>query len=114
MGPDTVQVIIDIVKAVGFSGIIFVIWVMTLKFFMHILDEQKKAFEESMARQKSSFDGIWEELSRRNKENFEILNKFASAVEYIGGQMSIMDGKIENNRFCPIMRDETRQPGAVH
>ncbi len=92
-------VVIDIVKAVGFSGIIFVIWLLTLKFFMQVLDQQKNSFKETL-----------DEMSARNRENFEVLNKFAQGTEYLGGKMAEVESKIENNRFCPIVRDETRPP----
>jgi len=99
MNPETVSIVIDIVKAVGFSGIIFVIWVLTLKFFIQILAQQKAAFDE-----------VLKEMSRRNEENFQVLNKFAEAIEFTGGQLSSIDGSIKNNRFCPIVRDEMSQP----
>lgn len=117
-----------LVKLLGFGAIIFVIWIMTLRFFDQILKQQKELFQsiiqqqaersqENIAvlkqildQQKDLFGTIVREQSLRSGENFQTLNKFAESIEFMGGQMANLCGKIESNMSCPLVRKEIK-PG---
>jgi hypothetical protein len=81
-------------KILGFGLVVFIIWVLTIRFFEKILQQQQKQFDQFIA-----------ELSKRNTENFQVLNKFAEASEFAGGAISNLSSDINNNRFCPVVRD---------
>jgi hypothetical protein len=100
MDATMIPTIVELVKAVGFSALIFVIWIITLKFFEKILGQQKSYFEKIVAEQ-----------SKRNEENFQVLNKFSDAIEYLGGRVSETNSKVDNNHFCPIIRGDMKPPG---
>ncbi|MBN2188377.1 MAG: hypothetical protein JW699_02900 [Chitinispirillaceae bacterium] len=87
--------IIEAAKVIGFGMVVFVIWVLTIRFF-----------EKVMAQQQEQFDRFIDELSKRNDENFQVLNKFAEASEYAGGQISNLASEIRNNNYCPIIREQ--------
>ncbi|MBN2189332.1 MAG: hypothetical protein JW699_07745 [Chitinispirillaceae bacterium] len=87
--------VVGLAKILGFGIIVFIIWVMTVKFFERIL-----------AQQQVQWDAFINELSKRNGENFQVLNKFAEASEFAGGQISQLTSEIRNNRFCPVIREQ--------
>jgi hypothetical protein len=100
---------IELVRLIGFSAVIFVIWVMTLQFFKHILSQQEKMMTTLIEKQDEQYTRIFEEQSKRNNENFQVLNKFAESIDYMAGRVSEVNSKIENNHFCPIVRKENGQ-----
>jgi hypothetical protein len=87
--------IVELVKIVGFGAIIFVIWLVTIRFFMEVLKQQKEYFDKIMAEQ-----------SKRLDENMAVLNKFAESIEYLGGRVSDISTKIDMNQSCPIVKKE--------
>lgn len=125
MGIDLTSVA-ALVKLTGFGAIIFVIWLVTLRFFDTILKQQKELFqsvisqqgqrgEENIAvlkqileQQKELFSSIVKEQSLRASENFQTLNKFAESVEFMGGQIANLCGKIETNMNCPLVRKQIK------
>jgi len=86
--------IVNLAKILGFGIVIFIIWVLTIKFFEQVLKQQQ-----------TQFDRVINELSKRNDENFQVLNKFAEASEFTSGQISNLSSEIKNNQFCPVLRD---------
>jgi len=100
---------IELVRLLGFSAVVFIIWIVTVQFFKHILREQKDLLISLLNKQDGQYRAIFEEQSRRNTENFQVLNKFAESIDYIAGQVSTTNSKIENNHYCPIVRKENKE-----
>lgn len=86
---------VDLTKVLGFGIAILVIWILTVQFFERVMKQQKEQFDQFI-----------KELSKRNDENFSVLNKFAEASEFAGGQISQLTSEIRNNRFCPVIREQ--------
>jgi hypothetical protein len=110
--------LVELLKVAGFSGLIFTIWIITMRFFQNLLNQQKELmtatmtqqkilFETLINNQKELFQKIFDEQSQRNRENFSVLNKFAESIDYMAGQVSECNSKIENHHFCPVVRDKT-------
>ena len=96
MGGFTAASIIELVKVIGYPAVIFVIWYMTIKFFEVFLTKQD---DKTMK--------IIETQEKRNQENFQVLNKFAESIDYMAGQISNVNTKMDNNLFCPIVKKGT-------
>lgn len=119
MIPANVQLTIELVKYLGTGAVIFVIWLITIKFFSEILkrietlfnsliEKQEKSFSESLNKQESLFTVSLQEQAKRNDQNFQVLNKFAESIDYMAGQVSTVQTKIDSNQFCPIVRDQAK------
>lgn len=81
-------------QILGFGIVVFVMWIMTIKFFIYVL----KSREENSRR-------IEDALTKRNDENFQVLNKFAEDLEFNSGRLSDLSSKIDNNTYCPLVRE---------
>jgi hypothetical protein len=112
--PATLGTLYGIVKTLGAVGVVFVIWILTLGFFREILNQQKEMFSDMVREQKDLFGKMVAEQSVRNEENFQVLNKFAAAIEFTGSELSSIGSDVKNNRFCPVVSDEQRIPPATH
>jgi hypothetical protein len=112
--PATIETVYGIVKTLGAVGVVFVIWILTLGFFREILNQQKEMFSDMVREQKELFGNMVSEQSARNNENFQVLNKFAVAIEFTGSELSSLGSDVKNNRFCPVVRDQNREPPAIH
>jgi hypothetical protein len=115
-----------LVKLLGFGGVIFVIWIITLRFFDQILKQQKELFhsiieqqskrnDENVAvlkqildQQRELFGQIIREQSARAGENFQVLNKFAEDFDLINGQMGTLIMKIDTNQQCPLIKKDMK------
>lgn len=79
--------LIEIIKAVGFPAIIFIIWYLyhrsQVDFYKQILDEQ----------------------AERENRNFEVLKELTETIQATTAILSRMEYKIDSNNWCPISRE---------
>jgi hypothetical protein len=100
----------------GISVIIFVIWILTIKFFDRLVIEQKNTFntivsgnkeqfQAILTNQKDQFDSYLQEQKRHDQQAFELLKDMVETSEYVAGRMASLESKVDNNLFCPIVRE---------
>lgn len=81
---------IEVIKNVGFPGVIFCIWYIYHK-------SQVKTFEK-----------LIEEQSKREERNFKLLKEMIEINECHSSLLSRIAEKLESNQWCPIIKKHSR------
>jgi len=100
----TLEIIPELTKMVGFSALVFVIWLITLRFCLQIFKTHDQRYVDLLTSQKSILD----EQSKREQQNFELLKQLIESNDYVAGAISSLSTKIDNNLFCPLMRKDNK------
>lgn len=85
-----VTFLLDVVKSVGFPGLIFLIW-----YLYH--QSQVKTFEK-----------IIEEQSKREERNFSLLKDMLENNQYHTSLLVKITEKLEANQWCPVVKKESK------
>jgi len=88
------------VKNLGIPGVVFLIWYLYFR-------SQSKAWSDQQVTQSEVLMKLIEDHKDRDNKNFEVLNRYAETLEYHGACLARMEGKIDTNQFCPMMRKES-------
>ena len=120
------EVLVKLIEMIGFSGVVFVIWLITVRHFREERADQRKQsaeeradqrkqFAEERADQKKQFGellasqrAILDEMSKREQQNFQLLKQLIESNDYVAGAISSLSTKIDNNLFCPLMRKDNK------
>jgi len=97
----------DIVKVTGFAGLMFLVWIITLVFMGRFLIATRKTVADTLETMADLHRREFDLLVQQHKDDFSVLNKFADGIQLLGGQQIVMNGKIEGNRSCPVVREYT-------
>jgi len=82
---------IDLIKQLGISGLIFLIWYL---------------YHRSQAQQ---WQQIFTAQQEREERNFELLKDMLETVQYHTGMLARVETKIDTNQFCPITKKESNR-----
>jgi hypothetical protein len=79
--------LLELIKAVGFPAVIFIIWYIyhksQVEFYKQILNEQ----------------------AERENRNFEVLRELTETIQATTAILSRMEYKIDSNTYCPITKE---------
>ena len=81
-----VTFLLDIIKSVGFPGLIFLIWYLYHK-------SQVKTFEK-----------LIEEQSKREERNFSLLKDMLENNIYHSSLLVKITEKLDSNQWCPVVK----------
>lgn len=90
----------ELVKAIGFPAVIFVIW-----YLYH--QSQVKQWDSVSKSNMVFFDRILQERSTQDQRDYELLKEVIEVLRYQGALVSRMETKIDNNQFCPLVKTNT-------
>lgn len=82
---------LDLIKQLGISALIFLIWYL---------------YHRSQVQQ-------WKQLmdaqQQREERNFELLKDMLETVQYHTGMLARVETKIDTNQFCPLTKKESNR-----
>ena len=84
-----IQLLMELVKNVGFPAVIFAIWYLYHR-------AQVKAWEAQM-----------QTMREHEERMFALLNGQLEALQCLVGQCARMETKIDSNMYCPMVRKES-------
>ena len=133
----------ELIKLVGFSAVMFAVWIITLR-YLNAKDkesrterserdsreskerleqaaktqaEQKEREERTAEQYRVMLQMVLDHHAEQNrlrehehKEDFEVLNKFATTIDSHTTQLAILVGAITNNQWCPAVRNASHHP----
>lgn len=122
----------ELVKLIGFPGVIFAIWWMshntqqkqaeeTLNLFKGVLDNQQNQLTgmkdqvdllskmvdmqaKREERQTEVFTQLIESTRRSADRNFDLIKEMMEGQQFLGAVITRAEEAIKNNQFCPVMR----------
>lgn len=92
---------IELVKAIGFPGVIFLIW-----YLYHRSENQK--WEKNFKAQQEMIGNMLKENSKRAEDQFHLWKEMSESLMMQVTQISRMDTKISTNQYCPILRGDVK------
>ncbi|GAB4327308.1 MAG: hypothetical protein Kow0037_00760 [Calditrichia bacterium] len=116
--------LLDFVKAVGFPGIIFVIWYLYHRSVEKNWEADRKSdnekwkqmFQQAEAnanRQFQLFHEAVKNAAESQKEQtartYEILKDLTETVQYHAAVLVRIESKIDNNQFCPVIKESFKK-----
>jgi hypothetical protein len=82
--------ILEVIKSVGFPGLIFFIW-----YLYH--QAQVKTFEK-----------LIEEQSKREERNFSLLQEMLETNQYHSTLLTKISEKMDSNQWCPLVKRSSK------
>jgi hypothetical protein len=109
-----------VVANVGVCGLLFLVWYLYHKSqtkawaeLQKSQAEQQKLQLQALAKQQEvqlgSYASLIEGHKEREDKNFRIMERYAEVLEYHGACMARVETKIDQNKFCPMVRRESGQ-----
>lgn len=90
--------LIEIVKAIGFPAVIFVIWFLYHK---SQVEQQKQSSKDNV----KMFTKIIDEQAQREERNYKLLKEMLETHQYHGALLSVIKEKIDTNQWCPYIKE---------
>ena len=90
----------ELVKNVGFPAVIFLIW-----YLYH--ESQVRLWTTTSENNAKIFERILSERNLRDERDFDLMKGIVETMQFQGAIVARMEGKIDNNQFCPIVREKS-------
>ena len=93
---------VEIIKNLGVAALIFVIW-----YIDH--QSQQKQQKDTV----EAFNKIIDEQAKREERNFNLLKEMLETNQYHGSLLSRICEKIDNNQWCPYIKNLNKDNGLM-
>lgn len=111
MGELGLQYALDIIKALGLPGIIFIIWWMDQKAQTRMLNAYREDTKKTLAQYHDDMVAMRQMYDSNVilvKQYGDLCTNLREIVVVNTAQMANMNNLVENNLFCPLMRKEAK------
>jgi len=104
--------LMEVVKAIGFPGVMFAVFVIYHKGTQRALDRSADNMADAINELKKNNIYTLREMTRTNDNFVKQMREITDTQAQVYSKMVTIENKIDNNQFCPVMRpDKKKVPG---